>query len=283
MLLGHRGAPDRAPGVGHHFAGGAATSGSTQRCSTRWPMRLCAAMTASWASICLMPPWTGRYTRRPAAATEPAKALLTGADQAGSGRFCATGRASRSPRRPTPRTATTSCCSSPLSPPPARWCAMWRPCTLTAAMTAAPSRRPQPAWASTTSCAPRNANRVPQPPRPQSRWDCDGPSSAPTRGCRTSGSYDATPTASHDTDSPNSPSPFCSPPNSSTGETAGVPHDHLPAHVLTREEPLKSEEPPSFAVEHERACDESKPGSTDAVRLVGLARPPERPPDLRRL
>ena len=27
----------------------------------------------------------------------------------------------------------------------------------------------------------------------------------------------------------------------------------------------------------------SKPGSTDAVRLVGLARPPERPPDLRRL
>ena len=27
----------------------------------------------------------------------------------------------------------------------------------------------------------------------------------------------------------------------------------------------------------------AKPGSTDAVRLVGLARPPERPPDLRRL
>ena len=27
----------------------------------------------------------------------------------------------------------------------------------------------------------------------------------------------------------------------------------------------------------------TKPGSTDAVRLVGLARPPERPPDLRRL
>ena len=48
-----------------------------------------------------------------------------------------------------------------------------------------------------------------------------------------------TPTAGHDTDSPNSPSRSrCfSPPNSSTGETAGAPNDRLPAHALSRVSP----------------------------------------------
>ena len=45
--------------------------------------------------------------------------------------------------------------------------------------------------------------------------------------------YAATPTADPSTDSPDPrwPSPCCSQPHSSTGETAGAPHEHLSAHV----------------------------------------------------
>jgi hypothetical protein len=55
-------------------------------------------------------------------------------------------------------------------------------------------------------------------------------------GCRTSVSYDATPTASPNIGSlsSHSPSHSCSPPNSSTGETAG----HRPCHLSA--EPLRT-------------------------------------------
>ena len=74
-----------------------------------------------------------------------------------------------------------------------------------------------------------------RPPRaePASLSASDGPSNAPTRRCRTSGSSAATPTGAPSTDSPNSPSSssHSSAPNSSTGETAG---HHLSANALIR-------------------------------------------------
>ena len=63
----------------------------------------------------------GSCTRRPAAAREPAKALLTGPNWAGSGRSRRSARGSRSAGRSTAPTATTSPCSNPPwtpSPPP---------------------------------------------------------------------------------------------------------------------------------------------------------------------
>ena len=116
----------------------------------------------------------GSIHKAPCVATGPAKALLTGANRAGSGRCCAPGRhpgelgrrrgepqrrrAVRADRRRRRRAA----------------CDV-RPCIWTAATTTAPSRPPRPTTASTTSCAPKDANGAPQPSRPQSRWDCDGP------------------------------------------------------------------------------------------------------------
>ena len=59
---------------------------------------------------------TGPPTKLPAAAKEPAKAPLTGANQAGSGQSRSTGPGSRSRGLPPARTATTSCCSTPPLP-----------------------------------------------------------------------------------------------------------------------------------------------------------------------
>ena len=64
------------------------------------------------------------------------------------------------------------------------------------------------AMESTTSCEPPNADEAaaPEDPRP-CPWGCAGPSSAPTRGCRTSGNYGAAPTATPKHASDNSPRP----------------------------------------------------------------------------
>ena len=96
--------------------GRAATSGSLLGCS-RWsrPKRSL-PMTGSWDSISMTCASTGPPTRRPAAATAPAKALWTGENSAESGRSRQTGRGSRSGGLPAARTATTSCCSTPPLP-----------------------------------------------------------------------------------------------------------------------------------------------------------------------
>ena len=85
---------------------------------------------------------------------------------------------------------------------------MSRPCTLIAAMPGTRSSQPVTASASTTWCAPPNAPTA-QPaasPRP-CRWGSAGQLSAPTRGCRTSDSYGAAPTATPKHASANSPWP----------------------------------------------------------------------------
>ena len=76
---------------------------------------------------------------------------------------------------------------------------------------------------------PHQPRRATKPP-PHS--GCNGPSNAPTRGCRTSDNSAATPTVDPSTDSPNSPSPssYSSASNASTGETAG---HHLSADALS--------------------------------------------------
>jgi transposase len=64
---------------------------------------------------------------------------------------------------------------------------------------------------------------------------CVGSSKEPTRGSRTTGNSAATPTAGLATDTPNSASlsRSSSPPNSSTGGTAGTPTHHLSARPLS--------------------------------------------------
>ena len=85
---------------------------------------------------------------------------------------------------------------------------MSRPCTLIAAMPGTRSPQPVTASASTTGCAPPNAPAA-QPaasPRP-CRWGSAGQLSQQTRGCRTSGSHGAAPTATPKHASANSPRP----------------------------------------------------------------------------
>ena len=117
---------------------------------------------------------------------------------AGNGRSRATGAASRWGGPPQPPTGPTPLC---WNRPWTRWrrgaCSRRStPCTSTAAMTAQPCGGCAPTRESPKSTALAGGRRN-DPPGPLSgpRWASAGSSSAPTRGCRTSGSCDATPTA----------------------------------------------------------------------------------------
>lgn len=125
-----------------------------------------------------------------------------------------------------PTATTRSCSRRPSTPPRSGDCsARSRPSGSTAARTPAPPENASPSATSTTPSSPGDAPEDLPSRRRTSRWDCAGRSSGPTRGSPTSASNDATPTAEPCTASLNSlsPSPSCSPPSSSTGETAGHP------------------------------------------------------------
>ena len=145
-------------------------------------------------------------------ARAPAKALLTEANQGGSGRCCATGAVFLLAGPPTAPTATTRHCSSPPWPPQstAGCFATSRPCTSTAAMPGTRYAASVTTSASTTSYGPPNAaGALPAANPGPSRWECAGPSNAPTRGYRTSANYAAAPTATpkHASDNSHWPSP----------------------------------------------------------------------------
>ena len=170
--------------------------------------------------------------------------------------LCVTAPPSRWVGAPTAPTATTRFCSPPPSTrqPTAACSPTSRPCTSTAAMTALRSGPAPPTGASTTSSAPADDHAAPPNTKPPPHSGCDGPSNAPTRGCRTSDNSAATPTGIPNTDSPNSPSPSScsSPPNSSTGATAGTHPAALSANALTVhwKSPYKPGNPQVFRPEH---------------------------------
>ena len=224
------------------LCGRAATSGPTRGCSTRWPMRLCAPMTASWALTCLRPRWTGRSTRRPAAVTGTGKSpvdrgklgwkwsLLT--DRNGIPVSWAADGA---------KTATTSPCSSRPSPPPAGCLPTWRPCIWTAATTTAPSRRARPTTASTdVVCAKRRKRGAAalQDHSPAGVAMGHRAHQLVAVELRAATPQHRPPATTPPRPHSPSPSPCCSPPNSSTGETAGTPDDRLPAHALSLDPPM---------------------------------------------
>src|SRR6266540_3219289 len=204
-------------------------NGSTPGCSNASPRRPWLPMTGSSGSTSASVPWTAASTKHRPVARAPARTLVIGPSRAGSGRCSRNATASRSGGRPPARTATTPSCWNPHSLPQlsAACSPSARRCTSTAATTTALCVASSTAAASTTSSAPGVAKPAPRMARSSCSWGCAGPSNAPTPGCRTSGSSDATPTGASSTGSRNSPSRSCSssPPSSSTGEPDGA-HDH---------------------------------------------------------
>ena len=176
-------------------------------------------------------------------APAPDQTPLTGGNAAGSGPYCATGRASRWAGPPTARTATTASCSNPPSAPPATAAcsATSRPCTSIAAMTTAASAPAPPPRESTTWFAPAGARREPAqtatPVPLGQRWAIERTNSWLSNFGQLRRNTDP---SDPSTDSPNSPwpSPYSSAPNSSTGATAGTPPHEQSAHALSLNPPL---------------------------------------------
>src|SRR6266540_4212331 len=234
-------------------------NGSTPGCSNASPRRPWLPMTGSSGSTSASVPWTAASTKHRPVARAPARTLVIGPSRAGSGRCSRNATASRSGGRPPARTATTPSCWNPHSLPQlsAACSPSARRCTSTAATTTALCVASSTAAASTTSSAPGVAKPAPRMARSSCPWGCAGPSNAPTPGCRTSGSSDATPTGASSTGSRNSPSRSCSssPPSSSTGEPDGA-HDHAyPLKLLVAQDETVGDRLPRLVEGRERVSD----------------------------
>ena len=141
--------------------GHAATNGSKPACSTPVAEEALAAYDRIVGFDLTEVAVDGSAHKRPAVAPVPAETLLTGGNPVGSGPCCVTAPASRWVGAPTAPTATTRFCSPPPSTrqPTAACSPTSRPCTSTAAMTAAPFGPAPPTGASTTSSAARRRPR----------------------------------------------------------------------------------------------------------------------------
>ena len=180
-----------------------ATSGSTRACSTRSRPKRSPRSIGSSASISMTSRSTGRYTRPRTGVKAPARTPPIVGSWAGNGRSPRNVTASRSAGRSTARTVTTCACSNPPSTRSiSKACSSTSTrCTSIAATTPARCANGSATPASTSS---RSNFEAPRNPARNNRYgsDCDGSSKRPTPGGRTTASSDATPTASHATDTP---------------------------------------------------------------------------------
>ena len=234
-IVGRHRSDPRPSGVGHHAAGPPRRVDRGRR--VRPAQRRSARRVRPDHRARPRPrsPSTGRCTKRPTAAKEPAPTPLIGRSWAGSGRSRSTVTASRSAGRSTAPTATTCACSNPPSTPsPPTGCSSTStPCISTAATTTPPSATGSPARARPTSSSSAAAPRTPatkQPLRLGLRWIVEATNTwwsnyGQLRRNTDRAAATATPPSA-------SPPPCSSSEDSSPGATAGARPDRLSAQVL---------------------------------------------------